>query len=336
MKPPEGRETRLVRRIETEGLVAKADIERAQTHATERGIGLRTALVELGLVASSEILRTLEETYQIPSVSLPHYEIDPRALAAVPAELARHYEVVPLFRIGETVTVALADPLAYWVLEDLEVKTGLKVKPAIAEEAEIGPALERAYGPATEKIGPPPAAPDDREYEERVQTVQTEDETISLADLAAESEDVSVVRTVQSILGRAIECRASDIHLEPCEDRLRVRYRVDGYLQDVGVYPPELRQPVASRVKILARLDIADKRRPHDGRFKMKLGERRCDIRVSTLPTPFGEKVVLRLLDPETHRYGLDDLGFAPDTLARFREICQIPYGIVLVTGPTG
>ncbi len=333
MSGPDRRGERLLRRIEESGRISAESAEAARRHAEANGVSVQHALLELGCVRREDLVGILEEVYQVPSLDLSGYEFDPRALLAVPEDLAKRYGVMPLFRIGSNLSVALPDPLAYTVLEDLRIKTGLTVKPVLADPASIADAIERGYrggqeSAATEVV--------DESWGAGVETVTTPEETESPALAAALAEDDSAVALVQAILGQAVKGRASDIHLEPKPDALRVRFRVDGSMREIGRYSPDLRASVVSRIKILSQLDIAEKRRPQDGRFKVRIGDAQRDLRVSTIPTSFGEKVVLRLLGSGGRPLPLGELGFADETLAAFRKACQAPYGIVLVTGPTG
>jgi len=257
---------------------------------------------------------------EVPTIDLAHTLIKPEVIQLVPEALARKHTLIPVFQIGETLTVAIADALNVAAVDELRLKTRRTIKTLVAEAAAIRHAIGRYYGAAGTIA----------------EVAQAIHEATLPADEMAAAAEAPIVRLVDLLILQALKERASDIHLEPGEGLVRTRFRVDGVLRVVHGPPPRLAPAVVSRIKVLAKLDIAEKRKPQDGRFRVTVEGRTVDLRVSTIPTPFGEKVALRLLDAETVLLGMEQLGFAPETLAAFQPLIHLPHGILLVTGPTG
>jgi type IV pilus assembly protein PilB len=273
-----------------------------------------------------------------------NYAIDPKIVRTVSIDVARKYKVLPLGRVGQSLQVAMVDPTNYRALDDLKFITGFNIEPLKGNEAAILEAIEYAYNipesgaNGTEEMNEALAAfGDDFEAEEGEEDAADES---SLADMEAAAEEAPIIRLVDVILREAVKAKASDIHMEPYEKEYRVRIRVDGVLQELMKPPQKLRDAIISRIKILARLDISEKRLPQDGRImnRMRIDGRRrqLDWRVSTLPTLWGEKIVMRLLDKDNLRLDMTQLGFEPESLEKFQKAILKPYGMVLVTGPTG
>src|SRR5512140_3532772 len=309
----------------------------------ESGAKLGETLVRLGLVTEDDTTETLSAQFGVPSINLTHFEIDPNVLKLVPADVARKYNILPVNKTGATLTIAMADPTNVFAMDDLKFMTGYNVEPVVASEIALQHAIDRNYGASH--------ALELKKVMEEMSSVDTGDsslevveddeaETIDLEKLVEEGEEAPVVRLVNIILTDAIKRGASDIHIEPYEKEYRVRYRVDGVLQEVMNPPSKLKEAIASRIKILAKLDIAEKRLPQDGRIKIKMklaGKvKELDYRVSVLPTLFGEKIVCRLLDKDNLMLDMTKLGFEKDSLLRFEKAILRPWGMVLVTGPTG
>ncbi len=307
------------------------------------GMKLGEALVKLGAVTEDDITETLSAQFGVPSINLSHFEIDPSVLKLVAADVARKYNILPVNKTGATVTIAMSDPTNVFALDDIKFMTGYNVEPVVASEQSLQIAIDRHYG-ATRAL-------ELKKVMEEMSAVETQDtnlevvedqeeEAIDLERLAEEGEEAPVIRLVNIILTDAIKRGASDIHIEPYEKEYRVRYRIDGILYEVMNPPPKLREAIASRVKILAKLDIAEKRLPQDGRIKIKMklaGKvKELDYRVSTLPTLFGEKIVCRLLDKDNLMLDMTRLGFERESLSKFEKAILRPWGMVLVTGPTG
>ena len=350
-----------------ENLISPQHLREALDYQREHGGRLGFNLVKLGLVSDDMITAVLSRQYGIPSVNLDLFHIDESVLRLIPQEVAQKYSVLPLSRVGATLTLAMVDPTNVFAMDDIKFMTGLNVEPVVVAEASIQQAIAKYYGTSRE-IELAAVSVDDVMFEsaakssngggithadlvsldsidfetggaEDVEVVE-DNEEIDLSTLSRMSEDAPVVRLVNVLLVDALRRGASDIHVEPYEKELRIRFRIDGVLYDVMHPPLKLRDALISRVKIMSKLDISEKRLPQDGRIKIKVKvdsrSRELDFRVSTLPTLFGEKVVLRLLDKENLMLDMTKLGFEPESLVKFQRNISKPYGLVLVTGPTG
>jgi len=320
-------------------------IQYQQAHAGT----LDSALVALGLAAQDTCAAILSRHFGVPGIALDSIEIEPATIALIPADRARTQGMLPVSRAGATLTLAMADPARVAAIDDVRFTTGCNVEVVVATEAALGRALEKYYPAAlgsTTAAAPTSldaasrALEDAAGAEPAVAEVAEDLEEISAAALARQGQDAPIVRLVNVILMSAVQKGASDIHIEPYERELRVRYRIDGMLHDVMAPPLKVRDAITSRIKIMARLDIAEKRLPQDGRIKIRYADdgatRHIDFRVSSLPTLFGEKLVLRLLDRGTLMLDMRALGLEPESLERFEAAIQKPWGMVLVTGPTG
>jgi type IV pilus assembly protein PilB len=305
-------------------------------------------LVKLGFVKDDEITTLLSKQYGVPSINLSEFDIDPLVIKLIPSETAQKYQIVPVSRAGATLTIAMADPTNVFAMDDIKFMTGYNVEPVVASEAALVGAIEKYYGTKTPLVAPGESALEvaSRALEE-LPNVEPNDvevleelEEISVEALARQGEEAPVIRLVNVVLMSAIHKGASDIHIEPYEKELRVRYRVDGVLYNIMAPPLKFRDAIASRVKILSKLDIAEKRLPQDGRIKIRYTDagrqKEIDFRVSCLPTLFGEKIVLRLLDREKLMLDMTKLGFESESLQKFEAAIDRPWGMVLVTGPTG
>ncbi|MGH9970728.1 MAG: type IV-A pilus assembly ATPase PilB [Pyrinomonadaceae bacterium] len=353
-----------------ENLISAQHLREALDYQREHGGRLGYNLVKLGLVTDDMITAVLSRQYGIPSVNLDLFQIDESVLRLIPQEVSQKYSVIPLSRVGATLTLAMVDPTNVFAMDDIKFMTGLNVEPVVVAEVSIQQAIAKYYGTSRE-IELAAVSVDESSYERatngkgvnggggithadlvsldsidfevgRTEDVEVVDdnEEIDLTTLSRISEDAPVVRLVNVLLVDALRRGASDIHIEPYEKELRIRFRIDGVLYDVMHPPLKLRDALISRVKIMSKLDISEKRLPQDGRIKIKVKvdarSRELDFRVSTLPTLFGEKVVLRLLDKENLMLDMTKLGFEPESLVKFQRNISKPYGMVLVTGPTG
>jgi type IV pilus assembly protein PilB len=314
-------------------------VEQAHTLATEyRRTGERLAglVVRLGFVAESELLDFLSRTYGVPVINLDRLDIPDEIVRLLKREIAQKHGVLPVRQVGNTLTLAISDPTVVLAIDDVQFATGLHVIPVLAPEGAIRDAIERYFNLSSAarldeilRTEQPSAVPDLLEVVERAQK-------IDITQLEEQAGQAPVIRFVNLILADAIRKRASDIHLEPYEDVFVVRYRIDGVLHDVMTPPKPMEPAVVSRVKIMGNMDIAERRLPQDGRISVKLGSKQIDLRVSSLPTIFGEKIVLRILDKTGVVLDLATLGFDEDDLGQFRRAIRTPHGMVLVTGPTG
>lgn len=320
-------------------LITNAQLEEALKKQKELGGKVGEHLVKLGFVTEQDITEVLSQQFSVPAVDLDHMELDENIVKIIPAEIARKYQIVPVSKFGATLTVAISDPTNVFALDDLKFLTGYNIEPVVASDMAIFRAIDKYYG-TDHQVELKKVMDDLATAEDAAVEVLEEEEGIDVAALEAESEEAPVVRLVNLILTDAIKRKASDIHIEPYEKEFRVRFRIDGVLYEMMNPPLKLRDAITSRVKILSRLDIAEKRLPQDGRIKlkMKLQERtkELDFRVSVLPTLFGEKIVLRLLDKDNLMLDMTKLGFEKDSLKKFEDAIFKPWGMVLVTGPTG
>ncbi|HQR45395.1 MAG TPA: type IV-A pilus assembly ATPase PilB [Thermoanaerobaculia bacterium] len=324
-------------------LISQDQLNEALKLQQSSGLKLGEALVKLNVVTEDDITETLSAQFGVPSINLTHFEIDPSVLKLVAADVARKYNILPVNKTGATLTIAMSDPTNVFALDDIKFMTGYNVEPVVASEQSLQLAIDRHYGATRalelKKVMEEMSAVDTQDTNLEVVEDQ-EEEAIDLERLAEEGEEAPVIRLVNIILTDAIKRGASDIHVEPYEREYRVRYRIDGILYEVMNPPPKLREAIASRIKILAKLDIAEKRLPQDGRIKIKMklaGKvKELDYRVSTLPTLFGEKIVCRLLDKDNLMLDMTKLGFERESLSRFEKAILRPWGMVLVTGPTG
>ena len=314
-----------------EKLISLTQLRRAQEEQQRSGQNLGYTLAKLGFVSDDEITSFLSQQYRVPTVNLDEYEIEPEILKLVPKEPCERHKVVPVSRTGNSLIVAMADPTNLNAIDDLKFLTGYNIEPVIASETAIQATIEKYYnaGPNYDEVM---AGFDEAEID-----FTGDDDDISLLELEKASADAPVVRLVNLVLLNAIKKGASDIHIEPYEKKLRVRYRIDGVLSEEMTPPLKLKNAITSRIKIMASLDIAERRLPQDGRIKLKLGKgREMDFRVSVLPTIWGEKVVMRLLDKGNLQLDMTKLGFDQKPLDDFKWAISQPWGMVLVTGPTG
>ena len=316
-----------------EGLITKEQLEKALQEQKQNGTRVGYNLVKLGFIKETELTKALARQYKMPAVDLAKFEVDPKIAKLIPADLATKHFVLPLKRDGRTLTVAMADPTNLGVIEDLKFITRYDIFPVIAGEFTLRAAIEKHYESndlAMSQLF--------QEIEEAgdVEVVEDKEEEMSAAALTAAVDDAPVVKLINAILTEAVRKGASDIHFECFEHELRVRYRIDGALSEFMKPPIKMRAALISRFKIMAQLNIAERRVPQDGRIKLKMGNKVIDYRVSTLPTLFGEKVVLRILDKGNLTLDLEKFGIEPRAERELMEAVANPYGMVLVTGPTG
>ncbi|HKA18810.1 MAG TPA: type IV-A pilus assembly ATPase PilB [Blastocatellia bacterium] len=331
-----------------DNLITPQQLKEALDYQRVNGGRLASTLVKLCMLSDEEVTAVLSRQYGVPSVNLDLFEVDPAAVALVPQETSERYSVLPLSRVGATLTLAMVDPTNVFAVDDIKFMTGLSVEPVVVSETALNAAIRKYYGTSREMelakvmedlVAETTSLPDFGEDVDQLEVENLEEE-IDLENLEKMSEDAPVVKLVNVILVDALRRGASDIHIEPYEKEFRVRFRMDGVLYNIMTPPMKMRDALTSRLKIMARLDIAEKRLPQDGRIKIRVRlenrSRELDFRVSTLPTIFGEKMVLRLLDKENLRLDMTQLGFEPASLEKFKRNISKPYGMVLVTGPTG
>jgi type IV pilus assembly protein PilB len=314
-----------------ENLISLTQLKKAQDDQRSSGQRLTYTLTKLGMVGEKDLTKFMSQHYGVPAINLEEFEIDDDVIKLIPRELAQRHQILPINRAGSTLIVAMSDPANLTAIDDVKFNTGYNVEPVVASDEALKQAIERYYNQAVnyEEIL-------DDIIDSQVDVVETDDDP-DIVDLEQSTEEAPVVRLVNLILVDAIKKNASDIHVEPYEKSFRVRYRIDGVLYEIMNPPLKLKNALTSRLKIMAQLDIAERRLPQDGRIKIKMGGgREMDFRVSVLPTLFGEKVVLRLLDKSNLQLDMTKLGFETAQIDVFKEAIYKPYGMVLVTGPTG
>jgi type IV pilus assembly protein PilB len=312
-------------------LLSAEQLERARDEAKVSGTRVGLQLTKLGFVQENQLADFVSQQYNVPSINLSEFEIDDSVIRLIPEDVAVKHCVLPVNRAGSTLIIAIADPANIFAIDDVKFLTGYDVEVVVAAEEAIRRAIDSYYDQGNT------LADVMSDFDDEGVEVVGDAENVDVAELAKATEDAPVVKLVNLILTDAIKKNASDIHIEPYERDFRVRYRIDGSLYEVMKPPRKLKNALTSRVKIMAELDIAERRLPQDGRIKLKLAKNReMDYRVSVLPTLFGEKIVLRLLDKENLQLDMTKLGFEERQLADFKNCIHQPYGMVLVTGPTG
>ena len=337
--------------------ITPQQLQEALNSQKANGGKLGATLVKLGFVRDEEITALLSKQYGVPSINLAQFELDPAVIKLVPADTAAKYQIVPLSRNGASLTIAMTDPTNVFAMDDIKFMTGYNVEPVVASEIAVLEAIERYYGAAAARgpaTGGAPGAStgissldfatkaleDLPQVDDDSVEMLQEMEEIDVASLERQGGEAPVIRLVNVVLMSAISKGASDIHIEPYEKEYRIRYRIDGILYNIMQPPMKFRDAISSRVKIMAKLDIAEKRLPQDGRIKIRFNDngnsREIDFRVSVLPTLFGEKIVMRLLDKTKLMLDMTKLGFEQESLTRFETAIMKPWGMVLVTGPTG
>jgi len=324
--------------------ITPEQLQEALSHQKANGGKLGTVLVKLGFVRDDDITSLLSKQYGVPSINLTQFDIDASIIKLIPIETAQKYQIIPLSRVGATLTIAMTDPTNVFAMDDIKFMTGYNIEPVVAAESAVQEAIQKYYAvpksePSALEIASRALDDMPADLDGAVEVLEDLDE-ISVDALAKQGEEAPIIRLVNVLLMSAISKRASDIHIEPYEKEYRVRFRIDGVLYNIMNPSLKFRDAIASRLKIMSKLDIAEKRLPQDGRIKIRYNDegrsKDLDFRVSVLPTLFGEKIVLRLLDRDKLMLDMTGLGFEPDPLAQFEEAIQKPWGMVLVTGPTG
>jgi type IV pilus assembly protein PilB len=326
---------RLLELLVKENLLTSEQAQKAAAEQRRSNERLGTVLKRLGFLSDEDLLDFLSRKYGIPVINLQRVEVTEEIIKLVKKEIAGKYQVFPVRKVGNTLTLALSDPTVVLAIDDVQFATGLHVIPVLASESAIKEAIDKYYVDSAARL-------DEilqKEQSVGVDALELVDRSASKVDISEVGEEAGeapVIRFVNLILADAIRKRASDIHLEPYEKAFRVRYRIDGVLHDVMAPPKQMEAAILSRVKIMANMDIAERRLPQDGRISVKFSSKEVDLRVSSLPTIFGEKIVMRILDKSGVVLDLQKLGFEEEDLEHFRRVIQTPYGMILVTGPTG
>ena len=324
-----------------EKIISTDQLQAALDFQKKNSLPVGTSLVQLGYISEEEIAQALSRQLGYPYIDLDQFEVYPEVINLIPNDVAKKYVVMPIHRIRSFLTLAMVDPTDLEVIEDIRFRTGLSIQPVIASESGVMNAINKYYGSA-DAIRVKKIVEDIELAEEgRINIVEVEPEESNLHELEAEAEEAPIIKLVNQTFIDAVRRGASDVHFEPYETTFRIRYRIDGDLYEIVNLPLKYKNPVVSRVKILSNMDIAEKRLPQDGRIKMRVKlengkKKEVDMRVSSVPTMWGEKVVARILDKDMLRLDLTQLGFEEESLAMFQEAIHRPWGIVLVSGPTG
>jgi type IV pilus assembly protein PilB len=327
-----------------ESIINSEQLEIALKHQRQHGGRIGSILIALGFVQDDDITSILSKQYGVPSINLAYFEIDPAVIKLIPVETAQKYMVVPLSRVGSTLTIATVDPTNVFAMDDIKFMTGFNVEPVVASEASIIEALEKYYGTPhaieLKKVYDEIAQGEKESFELNLEAGLEDQEETSIDELQRSSEEAPIIKLVNLVLSESLKKEASDIHIEPYEKDFRIRFRIDGILYNIMNPPLRLKDAITSRIKIMAKMDISEKRLPQDGRIKIRTSfngkKKEIDYRVSTLPTLFGEKIVLRILDRDNLPLDMSKLGFEESSLRRVETGILKPYGMVLVTGPTG
>ena len=323
-----------------ENLITSEQLRQALDHQKANGGRLGTCLMKLGFITDDEITGVLSRQYGVPSINLKYYVVEASVIKLIPQDTAIRYQIVPLSRVGSTLTIAMTDPTNVFAMDDIKFMTGFNVEPVVASETAIAEAITKFYGEAESEEELTKVIKDLTGDDAADLELASEVQEMNLAELEKAAEEAPIIKLVNLFLTDAVKRGASDIHVEPYEKELRVRFRIDGILQSVMNPPLKLKDAITSRVKIMSKLDISEKRLPQDGRIMIKYRKngrlKDLDFRVSTVPTLFGEKIVMRLLDKENLRLDMTKLGFEAESLAKYERAILRPYGMVLVTGPTG
>ncbi len=313
-------------------LITEEQLQKALLTQKKEGGRLGTILVKLGYIDEERMLKFLSQQYHIPPIDLSKFTVDPAVVKLVPADVVQKYQVMPIKRSGAVLSLAMVDPTDIFAIDDIKFMTGYDVEPMVASEGAVSAALSKYYDSSRQLQ----TVLKDIETQEEALKVEEEEEEVDVSKLKEAVEDAPVVKLANFILTEAIKKGASDIHIEAYEHKFRVRYRLDGSLYEVMSPPMKLKAALTSRLKIMAELDIAERRLPQDGRIKLRLKDKEVDLRVSSLPCLFGEKIVMRILDKSSLTLDMTKLGFEPNALQDFMKAIASPYGMVLVTGPTG
>ena len=322
-----------------EKVITQEQLEAALKTQKETNARLGSVLVKLGYMSDDDVTNFLSRQYGVPAINLSYFEVDAAVVKLIPQETAKRYQILPLSRVGASLTIAMVDPTNVFAMDDIKFMTGFNIEPVVASESAILEGIEKAYGSSQEedmeKVMQSVAEMGEADVE-----LQAEEEQMALSELEKSADEAPIVKLVNLILTDAVKRGASDIHIEPYEKEYRVRFRIDGMLASIMNPPYKLKDAITSRIKIMAKLDISEKRLPQDGRIMLKMSiggkKKQLDYRVSVLPTLWGEKIVMRLLDKENLRLDMTKLGFEQESLTKFEKAILKPYGMVLVTGPTG
>lgn len=320
----------------SKNIVSEDQLKKGLEEQIRSGGRLGSTLINMGIINEDQLVTFLSQQYDAPAIKLSDYSIDPSIIKFIPHDVALKYHIFPVAKVGATITIAMSDPSNVFAIDDIKFMTGYNVEPVVASESAIKNAINQYYGESDALQTAMDSIKNMGLGDAGLDLIHEAEEEVDIGELKQAVENAPVVKLVNAILSEAIDRGSSDIHIEPYEKNFRVRYRIDGMLYDIMQPPPKLKAALSSRLKIMAELDIAERRLPQDGRIKLKIRGKPVDLRVSTLPTLFGEKIVMRILDRSNLNLDLTTLGFEEKALENFNEAISSPYGMVLVTGPTG
>ncbi|MFA6079065.1 MAG: GspE/PulE family protein [Candidatus Omnitrophota bacterium] len=312
-------------------LIKQKDLDKALETQKKFGGSLGKALVDQGAISQKSLMVVMSQQLNIPLIDLSKYKVHKDIIALIPEKTARQYSILPISKLGNMITVAMADPLNLFAIDDIKMITNFRIDPVLATETDLVAAINLYYGSQVSS-----EITDIFEEAETADIEVLEEEKIDVSEVTEQSQKAPIVKVVSMILNEALKRRASDIHIEAAEKSLRVRYRIDGSLHEVLSLPKKNQNAVIARIKIMSKLDITETRIPQDGRFRISFEGKEIDFRVSVLPITFGGKIVLRILDKSSLSLGLEKLGFLPGPLQTFQTALSRPYGMILLTGPTG
>jgi len=325
---------RLTELLVNNKLITQDQLDEALLAQKEKGGKLSEIVVKLGFIKENELASLLSEGLGLPLIDLKRFKIDYEIVKIIPMDVARHYQIIPVSRMGNTVTMAMADPLNIFAIDHVKSLTGYKINPIIATSPDILQAIDLAYPDSSGNVI------NDLVKELADSSVEFVKENRKSAPSDTELKRVSfeapIIRITNMILEEGVKKKSSDILIEPLDKKLRVRYRIDGVLHEEPAPPKSMHQSIISRIKVMSDLNIAEHRLPQDGRFKVRLGQREVDFRVSVLPSSFGEKIALRILDKQQAMLDIEKLGFSPGAIEKLKKMVKYPHGMILVTGPTG
>jgi len=324
---------RLQKILISENLISKEDLDKALAEQEENGGELSQILIKMHLVGEDDLTHALSEGLGIPPIDISRMTIDPSVVSIIPKELAIKYQIMPISKMGQNLTLAMADPLNIFTIDNIKILTGLNITPLIAKSSQMAETIHKYY-----------AGDSDETLEKIIQDIRDAEELELIKETEIEGRDsveeltqeAPMIKLTDTIVQQAVIAKASDVFIEPMENSLRIRYRVDGVIREIDRMAKALHFPIISRLKVVSNLDISEHRVPQDGRFKTIIGEKAVDFRVNVLPTAFGEKIVLRVLDKSAGMLDLENLGFSPQALERLQECSQKPHGMILSCGPTG
>jgi len=326
---------KLIEALKESKLLNEKQLKKALDISKKKGGNLGAILIEQDLIKEKDLAFLLSSSLNLPVLNLSRFKIDSEIIKLIPEKLARQYNLIPVSLMGKNLTICMADPLNIFAIDDVKALTHYNIEPVISTEREIAETIQNSYGAGTSQLSDVLAEAKEGEAEQ-FQVEKVEEDVVNIEEAQRQGNLPPIVKIVNLMIAEALESRASDIHIEPEEKHVRIRYRIDGALREAFTLPKKDQNAILTRLKIMSRLDITEWRIPQDGRFRIKLGDKEVDFRVSILPISHGGKVVMRALDRDSLKIGLSQLGYLPGPLNMFQEAINKPYGMILVTGPTG